>query len=258
MRDFNNILNSFGEENISLSLIDISSINDRLARYGCQVYRNLFAEWESSYIDRIRFLKRRSDFISGRLAGKRAVKEHLVNYGRFNVKTLRFYDVEIRKSNTGKPEVIITNNQTDLLISISHSGAFAASIVCNGMDYKGIGIDIEKIESREESFLNVGFNQSEIEKLKTDNTRGEKKSNSRVDEDITRFWTIKESILKSLGLGLKADLKDIEIIDPDQGSKGIRMKNDVEQKYVELQGRDLKVKSFSIADSYMISISCLN
>lgn len=258
MRDFNNIKNCIEEQNISLSLIDIFSINDRLERYGCDVYRNLFAAWESFYLDNLRFVKRKSEFISGRLAGKRAVKEYLVNFESLNVNSLRFNDLEIRKSNTGEPIVLITNNHTDLLISISHSGAIAASIVSNGRDYRGIGIDIEKIERRDESFLNVGFNQSEIENLNNCNKYSAKKLNSRIDEDITRYWTIKESILKSLGIGLKADLKDIEILDPDEGIRGIRMKDGVEQWYNHLEVRDLTIESFKIANDYIMSISYLN
>ena len=35
--------------------------------------------------------------------------------------------------------------------------------------------------------------------------------NSNSSEDITRYWTIKESVLKSLGIGLNVNLKDIDL-----------------------------------------------
>ncbi|MDY6935351.1 MAG: 4'-phosphopantetheinyl transferase superfamily protein [Spirochaetota bacterium] len=259
MRDFNNIKNDLREQNVNLSLVDISNTRMRMEKYGNRAYSGLLTDWEHAYVDGMRYPKRKYDFLSGRLAAKRAVKGYLLDYFRDSCESLRFNDIEIRRLKTGKPEVSITNNQAGFLISISHSGTLAVSTVSGDANYRGIGVDIERIEKRDESFLNVAFNQSEINRLKVYEQDDISDSISSMDKEVTRSWVIKEAVLKSLGLGLNMDLKDIEILDSNSGRVSISMTNDVKRKYDQLHfdESDLMIESFIINNSYVISIACL-
>ncbi|MHA1447485.1 MAG: 4'-phosphopantetheinyl transferase family protein, partial [Candidatus Heimdallarchaeaceae archaeon] len=62
-----------------------------------------------------------------------------------------------------------------------------------------IGIDIEKIEERSESFYKEAFTEKE---------RNQISSNAELG---TVYWTIKEAITKAIGEGLNISLHDIEI-----------------------------------------------
>jgi len=90
-----------------------------------------------------RFAKRRSEYLTGRLCAKIAVKEFLQRLGRFTIPALR--DIEITKGADGRPEVLLhqlLTKQLNIDISISHSGdygsALASGVKC--------GIDLQRQE----------------------------------------------------------------------------------------------------------------
>jgi len=250
------IIDNFQDNDTTISLVPISSIRDELERRGNDAYKKILTPWEYSYFNNIKIMKRKCDFLSGRLAAKKAVNEHLIKkkgHG-FNHYYLNLEDIEIKRLESGKPSVKIKDKKAKLEISISHSSEFAISMVCNIKCCKGIGIDIERVEKREESFLDVAFNSSEIVKLKNTDIS---ESRLRYYEYITWFWSIKESVLKSLGIGLNVDIKDIEIVDLTSTRQYIKMRNEVMERYELLDGQDINIKSCRF-NSHIISISYFN
>lgn len=238
-------------------MVDISNIKASHEMKNDFNFSSLLSEWEKSYIEKLKFKKRKFDFISGRLAGKKAVKDYLYSYPNLTNRKLRSHEIDIRKLEYGDPAVFINNYMEELLVSISHSGKYAVSIVSGERDYRGIGIDIEKIEKREESFLKLAFSNDEIIKLKSSYTEDRNKSQKTIDENITRFWSIKESIFKSLCLGLNMDLKEIKVIDSETGKTIIQMKGDLKKRFEQLSINKADIESF-IFDGYVISVTRLN
>ncbi len=248
--------------NSSISFIDISNVKKRLEKKGEYAYNNYLTEWEHSYIEDIKIPKRRMDFISGRMAGKRAVKRHMIkNNGNSIANSLRFNDIEIKRTVSGRPLVFIKdgssrNGSSDFQISISHTSGVAASLVCNKNDCRGLGIDIEKIENRDNSILDVAFTDDEIIKLKEYNSGNNGSGNLKFDENISRSWSIKEAVLKSLGVGVNIDLKDIEIVDIGSDETRVLLRNGARERYELLEGEDIQVESAKI-EKFMVSIACL-
>ncbi|MBN2401701.1 MAG: 4'-phosphopantetheinyl transferase superfamily protein [Spirochaetes bacterium] len=251
--------------NSSIAFIDAISVQKRLDNKGEHAYDDFLTEWEHSYIHDLKIPKRKMDFLCGRLAGKRAVRRHLVknSHSSMNAGTDHppFKDIEIRKTVTGRPVVFVKdgsskNGTSDYYVSISHTEGVAASLVSNKMDCKGIGIDIEKIEERDKSLFNVAFTDLEIEKLKHRIFNQNGKSNRLLDEEIARYWSIKEAVMKSMGVGVNIDLKNIEVKNTDGYSAVVNLKNDAHDRYILLKGTDLKVESTKI-ENFMISIACL-
>jgi phosphopantetheine--protein transferase-like protein len=255
--DFNDIRKRCRAKGIALTLVDIYTIGEMLKRYGSGSCRDLLTQWECAYADSRKIPKRRIDFLSGRIAGKGAVSEYLNIIKKTKGKSPGFNDIEIRKTDTGAPAVCIMNKESELLISISHSGRCAVSTVSGMMNYRGIGIDIERVEKRNSSFLNVAFSEHEIARLQREYKNPSKDSEKRIDEEITRYWTIKESVLKSLGIGLNVDLKDIDIIESEGPESHFVMRDEVKKKYEQLGATDIGVDTFKI-DRYIISISCVH
>jgi holo-[acyl-carrier-protein] synthase len=252
--DFNDIKKRYMAKGIALALVDIPTIGEIFKRYGSKAYRDLLSRWECAYANTRKIPKRRIDFISGRIAGKHAVGEYLNITKKTEESSPGFNDIEIRKTDTGAPAVNIVNEETDLLISISHSGRYAVSMVTGVMNYRGIGIDVERIEKRDNAFLDIAFSMDEIIKLQREYKNPSGDSEKGIDEEITRYWTIKESILKSLGIGLNVDLKDIDIVKSDASRSHFVMRNEVKEKYELLGATDIGVDSIKI-DRYIISIS---
>lgn len=252
--DFDDMQKMCRAKGIALALVDIPTIGKMFNRYGKESYRYLLTQWECAYTDSRKIPKRRIDFLSGRIAGKVAVSEYLNSTEQAGEKSPGFNDIEIRKTDTGAPAVCIMNEESDLLISISHSGRYAVSMVSDMMHYRGIGIDVERVEKRDNSFLNVAFSDNEIARLQREHKNPSRDSGNRIDAEITRYWTIKESILKSLGIGLNVDLKDIDIIDGEGSGTRFEMRNEIKKKYELLGAGDIGVDSFKV-DRYIISIS---
>jgi len=63
------------------------------------------------------------------------------------------------------------------------------------------GIDIEKIEQRQDSFIRAAFTRDEWELLPAEDRA----------EWITRFWSANEAFAKSTGLGFQGDPKKFVI-----------------------------------------------
>lgn len=102
----------------------------------------------------------------------------------------------IAEGEHGKPYFTDRNEH----FNISHSD----NLVTVAVSDQPIGIDIEKIKPKQLGKLSHAFNVGEIAYLN-------KLHDPRKSEQILRLWTIKEAVLKELGLGLTSKPKNIEI-----------------------------------------------
>jgi len=137
--------------------------------------------------------RRRRHWLSGRVAAKDAVRGWLRSHGH------RVYPQEmvIRNTEAGVPHVI--SNVTDqvpinLCLSIAHKDHLAAAIIGDAP----VGIDIERIEHRDEAFLSMAFTSAERMLL----------IQSLEPHDIvfTRAWVAKEVFGKRQGTGIGGHL----------------------------------------------------
>ena len=67
---------------------------------------------------------------------------------------------------------------------------------------------------------------------------------------------IKEAVMKSMGVGVNVDLKDIEVVKTQDYEAIVSLKNEAMDRFLLLEGKDLKVESTKI-EEFMISIACL-
>lgn len=125
----------------------------------------------------------------------------------------------ISKSKLGKL-VIKKPNDSNLEISISHSGSYLAIGIC---DSGKIGVDIEFLKNFDFGRVRNCLSVSEEKYIKSGKEAMQKLKN------FFEIWTRKESFLKALGVGLQRPLP-ITQFNPDQTkpSKEVRHNN---QKY---------------------------
>ena len=88
----------------------------------------------------------------------------------------------------------LTNS--DLFFNISHS----KDIVVIAIDTSEIGVDIEFYDRFEEKNMNKIFSEKEVEQIT--------KSNNP-HKEYSKFWCMKESLLKCIGTGLKIDMRNV-------------------------------------------------
>ena len=102
-------------------------------------------------------------------------------------------------SQTGQGGPLVRCRQTkeDLRISIAHCDGKGVCLVAIGRD---VGVDMEKIEARPESFETTAFRDEELALIA--DLGGEQR-----DEWITRMWCAKEAVAKMRGTGFQGNPK---------------------------------------------------
>ena len=167
-------------------------------------------EWlatgELSVLDRLIFLKRRTEWRLGRWTAKSAFA---LAYGLPHRNDV-LAGIEIRAAVSGMPEVFIFGDAAPVTISISHrSGAAICAIATNKIK---LGCDIEIIEPRTSAFVEDYFTLEEQALVAGALPR---------DRSLltTLLWSAKESALKALQLGLRADTRSVAVALADRSQE---------------------------------------
>jgi phosphopantetheinyl transferase len=135
--------------------------------------------------------KRRTEWIFGRAAAKDAVRAWAKRTAGLDLYPA---DVVIVQDGEGKPTVRghwVGAVGGAPCVSISHKAAYAVAAAGRS----AVGIDLETITQRDESFVGAAFDAGERNLLQNVNGRGR-------DEWIARAWSAKEAAGKALGVGL--------------------------------------------------------
>ncbi|HAH05397.1 MAG TPA: hypothetical protein DCM05_02550 [Elusimicrobia bacterium] len=152
---------------------------------------------ELAQFKKLKVPKRRRDWLAGRLAAKKLLLEMLAERGR----EARPHELPILNRKDGAPYLAFPwEGEPAPFLSLSHapSGAVAAAVAGG----RRIGVDAEAVAERPEAFVTVFAHPSE-------------RAGLRSAHDQTRLWTLKESVLKLLCLGLSVDLWDVRFLEAD-------------------------------------------
>jgi 4'-phosphopantetheinyl transferase len=153
---------------------------------------------EKLRVDTMRFPKRRADWRLGRWTVKRAVAAYL----KVACDPGMLARIEIRSALSGAPEVFLDNHLAKVSVSITHRAGIAVCAVAPSE--MTIGCDLELIEPRGEAFLADYFTAGEQALLK-------RVSAAEQIGSSTLLWSAKESALKALKVGLRADTCSVEV-----------------------------------------------
>lgn len=148
-------------------------------------------------LDVFGFERRRADWRAGRWAAKQAVLRSGVVPAEATLASL-----EILSADDGCPELWLGGERAGVKLSISHRAGAAVALVCGG--HKIAGCDLEVVERRAQSFAMDWFTPGELEAV----NRATQASRDRL---VTLIWSAKESALKAVRIGLRADTRDVEI-----------------------------------------------
>jgi 4'-phosphopantetheinyl transferase len=145
-----------------------------------------------------RFPKRRDEWLLGRWAAK-SLAHSLPAYQEYALD-----QIEIINTPEGAPQIqFLDGSQAPGCLSLSHSGQLAVSALTVDQGIR-LGIDLEKIEARTESFVLDYFTATECRLL--ENFQGKVRA-----EAVTLIWSAKEAMLKALGVGLRQDTRSVEV-----------------------------------------------
>jgi 4'-phosphopantetheinyl transferase len=160
------------------------------------------SESELSRLNDLRFPKRRADWRLGRWTAKCAVAAALELPDDSRALT----EIVISAVATGEPEVRIAGRAHAVTISISHRNGLAACAVALGKS--ALGCDLELIEPKSEAFVADYFTAEEQHLVS-------QAGNAAQPLLASLIWSAKESALKALHVGLRADTRSV-IVDPTE------------------------------------------
>lgn len=135
--------------------------------------------------------------------------------------------ITLKKEPTGKP--FIESRKERLFVSFSHSQDLVMCAISADLD---IGLDAETLDRK--------INPAIVKRILSENewkVFGE--------EDPISLWTMKEAAVKSLGTGLRTNLKDIELEKLESGRYSVKI-NQKEKLY----GICFKAMNHSISIAY--------
>lgn len=127
------------------------------------------------------------------LTSRFALKKAFCKYIR---KHIPYHEIQITKNNLSLPSI---KTDSSLYCSVSHSKLLGAAIVSKTK----VGIDIEVIKPRSKELASYIASNTEIDLVK--------QHCRNASEIITTLWTIKESVLKAIGIGLQTPINQIII-----------------------------------------------
>ncbi|MEQ9499543.1 MAG: 4'-phosphopantetheinyl transferase superfamily protein [Deltaproteobacteria bacterium] len=169
---------------IALSIDEVWTARERLV--------SALTAREAADFAALRYLKRRRDWLAGRMAAKRALQRHT---------GLSFTQLEIRAEaegpTSGRPVAWIGARPVGCL-SISHSADLAMATWSEAQ----VGVDAEVVEPRDESFLSLAFTRDERRHIEAAADR---------DLSATTLWCEKEAYAKYLGVGFRRSFSDLEV-----------------------------------------------
>lgn len=170
-----------------------------------------------------RMEKRRSEWLAGRLAAKHLLAETGAP-GPLS-------SLEIGMDRLGRPSC------GESLLSISHSNGWAMAAFKPGSAF--LGADLEKIEDRHPAWYRDYFHLSELP--------------APAPSEATRLWTIKEALMKALGLGLTADPLTIK----EAGGK-IELYGKALERYKELGSPAFSVEARPYPEGFWTALAADN
>ncbi|WP_186333735.1 4'-phosphopantetheinyl transferase superfamily protein [Paenibacillus xylanexedens] len=116
---------------------------------------------------------------------------------------LRPAELSFTHNSYGKPEL---SHHSDVQFNVSHSGDWIA-LISGGTDE--LGVDVEKIAPIDMQIAERFFSPTESQFLAA-------KPSEMQQETFYRLWTLKESYIKAVGMGLSIPLDSFAIL-PDKG-----------------------------------------
>ena len=140
-------------------------------------------------------------WLAGRVAAKKAVRRFVLTAER---EAPAPRAILVWNDPLGRPFC----NRQDLLLSISHKDETAIGAVADARAADGLGVDLERVAPRDPAMIEQFFTAGEQDLVRRlDRKAGQAGSGVH----FSYLWAVKEAVLKSLGLGLRVDTRQVEV-----------------------------------------------
>lgn len=146
----------------------------------------------------IYFVRRSFEADKNKLVHKKQLKSEINEFLKdaFTSMNIDYSENSLSYNRYGKPYL---KNNCDVFFNISHCHEMAVCTICDSE----VGIDVENIRSYHPRVAKRVFSDKENEILESSDNK---------DEDFFRIWTLKESFVKAIGIGISYPMKTCEFL----------------------------------------------
>ena len=159
---------------------------------------------EGTWVARMRFPKRRSEFRLGRWTAKKALALYL---GR-EASAVALRSIEIDRAPDGAPAPLVDGRPADAYVTMTDRADQAVCLV--GPPGTALGCDLELVEPRSDAFVADFLTPAEQRLVAA--------AGAERDLVANLVWCGKESALKVLRTGLRRDTRSVEVSFPEGGA----------------------------------------
>jgi phosphopantetheine--protein transferase-like protein len=192
-------------------VVSVDETVDSLHEQSNTLVTETLTEEEAEEFRSKKVTKRANEWVVGRIALKRSVQRLLACRDHTE---LPARDIRITADGNGKPQVQVSDGDGSTMgeVSLSHSNGLAIAAAACEEGFLGVGIDLEQVQDRSQAWVEDCFTPDEIHRAR----------NARDPQRVfTAMWALKEAALKALGMGLRIDLKTIDVQTPEQGGRAV-------------------------------------
>lgn len=163
----------------------------------------LLAPQERAQLDRYTSAPRRRDWLLGRWTAKRLLQQVIERH--FGVKApLCAFLIQKKANGAPFPQIHLPLVHQGFNLSLSHKEGYALCAVVEGR-HTPVGVDLEWIEPRDETFVRTFFSDAEQALLTARAPRLR-------DIHATALWSAKESALKATELGMRLEPRAVSCL----------------------------------------------
>ena len=174
------------EERQWLTLVDLQLVEQALLTDESVLLHNVLSSAEFAYFQRFKYIKRKKEWLGGRIAAKAAF--FASTQAQAAIHDPR--SISILPNKYGRPvaEGAPTFSGKNLLLSLSHSDNFAVALVRSGA---ACGVDLQEISTKLAGLTGHFATDAELQRLAEQVDYDE-------DTRLTMLWTVKEALKKAL------------------------------------------------------------
>jgi len=157
---------------------------------------------EAARLARMRFTKRRTEYRLRRWAGKQAVAA----VAGVSPDLDRLAGIEVLNAPTGAPYVLVDGEPIGVDVSLTDRAGWAVCLVGAPSERPGrVGVDLEIVEPRSARFVQDFLTAAESDYVRSMPVEADRHVAANL------LWSAKESALKVLRTGLRADTRSVQV-----------------------------------------------
>ncbi len=187
-QSYNNLpFRLYQEEGKARSLVDLALIEQAIEQNEPQLLQQLLSPAEQKYFQRFKYMKRKKEWLGGRLAVKAALLSPLPAHAQI------LTSITVLPNKHGRPcleqlPICLAAQESKPVISISHSDDFAVALA---QPTGTCGLDLQKISTKLAGLTSHFATDAELLLLA-------EQAGCDVDTRLTMLWTVKEALKKAL------------------------------------------------------------